>query len=253
LSRLNCGQFPDCADLNHLVAQAQQLMSGGGVPIQFVDATVAQSAGGPGYEESIFQTGQVPTRPSDWHDFFNALAWLTFPRSKEAINRAHVGEIRRQLSRDRGRLRDLLSLFDEGGIVVACADNTLAQLLRDYAWRSLFCDHRDAVKASTRCYVFGHAVLEKGVMPYRGVTGKALIVPVDPGLFEQAIDVQMAALDVFVAEALAQSDVATLEARLTPLPILGIPGWCEDNEDPKYYDDTQQFRPHPRLRAPHLK
>jgi hypothetical protein len=28
-----------------------------------------------------------------------------------------------------------------------------------------------------------------------------------------------------------------------PLPVLGVPGWCADNAQPQFYDDTQVFRP----------
>ena len=31
---------------------------------------------------AAFATGEVPTRESDWHDFFNALAWCAWPRTK---------------------------------------------------------------------------------------------------------------------------------------------------------------------------
>jgi hypothetical protein len=34
-------------------------------------------------------SGEVATRPGNRHDFFNALIWLAFPRSKAAINRRH--------------------------------------------------------------------------------------------------------------------------------------------------------------------
>jgi hypothetical protein len=27
-----------------------------------------------------------------------------------------------------------------------------------------------------------------------------------------------------------------------PLPVLGIPGWCEDNEDPNFYLNRSVFR-----------
>jgi len=30
---------------------------------------------------------------------------------------------------------------------------------------------------------------------------------------------------------------------LTPVPILGVPGWCEDNARERYYDNPDYFRP----------
>ena len=35
---------------------------------------------------------------------------------------------------------------------------------------------------------------------------------------------------------------------LAVVPILGIPGWCADNESEDYYDDTDYFRPGRRLK-----
>jgi hypothetical protein len=35
------------------------------------------------------------------------------------------------------------------------------------------------------------------------------------------------------------------EKPFTPLPVLGIPGWCQENEDVSFYDDPRVFRPPP--------
>ena len=266
LQCLPADHFPDCTELNRLIDhgadhgtddgtddgtdKSAAVVSGGNVPIQFVDADTTQVPGAPGYEGLIFRSGWVPTRACHWHDLFNALAWLAFPRSKRIINARHIAEIDRLGGRERGRLRDLLSLFDEGGVIVACADRSLAQMLLAHQWKQLFCEHRAAVNAHMRCWVFGHAIMEKGVLPYHGVTGKALIVPVEPAFLEKTNAAQVAALDVVVAARLAQGSVDSLEGDLSPLPILGIPGWCADNVDPRYYDDTQQFRPPPSARRP---
>ena len=42
------------------------------------------------YEQRIFEQGLVPTRPANWHDFFNALIFLLFPQTKKEMNRLHV-------------------------------------------------------------------------------------------------------------------------------------------------------------------
>jgi hypothetical protein len=41
----------------------------------------------------IGNTGEVPTRSRNWHDWFNALAWLAWPHSKAALNARHVRAI----------------------------------------------------------------------------------------------------------------------------------------------------------------
>ena len=141
-------------------------------------------AAGPGtasrhYEERIFRTGEVATRPGSWHDLFNALAWLAFPQTKAVLNRRHHDELARLGDGPaRGTARDVLTLFDEGGIVVACATPELAQLLGGFEWKDLFWQRRADVVRSMRFLVFGHAILERALAPYKGVTAKALILEV---------------------------------------------------------------------------
>src|SRR5262249_26039402 len=83
LSRLAAGGFPGLDDLNALAGPA--LASGGGAPIRFVPPAPLEEA----YEIRVFETGEVQTRPDNWHDLFNALVWIAFPRTKAALNRHH--------------------------------------------------------------------------------------------------------------------------------------------------------------------
>ena len=145
--------------LNQL-AEARGLRTESGHPVRFVAPDPARRS----YEVAAFETGRVATRPEHAHDWFNALVWLAFPRTKARINAMHAAAIPGERGR-RGRLRDLLTLFDEGGALVACADATLVGLLRAHRWRELFWEHRRAVLASMRFLVLGHAVLEKASAP----------------------------------------------------------------------------------------
>jgi len=45
------------------------------------------------YELHVGRHGEVPTRPANWHDWFNALAWLAWPKAKAALNARHVRAI----------------------------------------------------------------------------------------------------------------------------------------------------------------
>jgi hypothetical protein len=70
-----------------------------------------------GYDERICEDGVVPTRARNWHDFFNALVWATFPRAKRALHRRQhraAGEGRGRRTRE----QDCLAMLDEGGVVV---------------------------------------------------------------------------------------------------------------------------------------
>ena len=107
------------------------------MPLRFVPPSPAD----PYYELHVHESGCVATRHGNWHDLFNALAWLAFPRTKAAINALHAAQIPREGKR-RGRLRDMLTLFDEGGAIVLCADAELESMIRGFRWRELFWDCR---------------------------------------------------------------------------------------------------------------
>ena len=179
------------------------------------------------YEVKLFETGCVETRPDSLHDFFNALAWLAFPRTKARINAMHAAEIPRESGR-RGRLRDLLTIFDEGGAIVQCDDPALLDLLVRGRWRELFWTHRQRVCAGMKISVIGHAVLEKALEPWPGITCKVIVLPAsaDP-------DAQAAAWLARLAPGASPRD-------LTPLPVFGYPGWCEQDE--AFYRDARYFR-----------
>ncbi len=161
------------ATLGHLnaLADAAGLRTESGRPVRFVPPGAADAY----YEVRVFESGCVETRPESLHDLFNALAWLAFPRTKARINAMHAERIPHERGR-RGRLRDLLTLFDEGGAIVACADAELLALLRGFRWKELFWEHRRRVLRSMRISVLGHAVLEKALEPWPGITCKAIFV-----------------------------------------------------------------------------
>jgi hypothetical protein len=181
------------------------------------------------YEVKVFETGRVETRPESLHDFFNALAWLAFPRTKARINAMHAAEIPREGGR-RGRLRDLLTIFDEGGAIVQCDDPALLDLLGRGQWTELFWTHRQRVRADMKIAVIGHAVLEQALEPWPGITCKALVAPAH-------VDA-----DAHAAAWLAALQPGASPRDLAPLPIYGYPGWHPDNESPDFYGDRRYFR-----------
>jgi len=124
LERLPPDRFPRHDELNALTMP--EGVSGGGVPIRFVPPALPSKEFSAQYEVRIFERGEVQTRADNWHDLFNALVWLAFPKTKAVLNRHHYEEIRaRRGELLRGTARDVLTLFDEGGIVVASADTEL--------------------------------------------------------------------------------------------------------------------------------
>ena len=227
---------PDLDALNQL-ASAIDLRTHGGQPIAFV----ASANDGLEYEARIWTSGQVATRPGNWHDFFNALVWCTFPRAKAMLNQRHADEYATQ-SGGRGRVRDALTHFDECGAVVTVSDPLLVQLLRNFRWRQLFWERRADLGRALRCFVFGHGTYEQLLRPFRGLTAKAILYEVTPNWLRQPLPAQVADIDQRLSGELAAGRHGDAHA-FHPLPLLGLPGVTADSEDPAYYDDQWQFRP----------
>lgn len=172
----------------------------------------------------MHETGRIETRPENLHDWFNALCWLAFPQTKARINAMHAAEIPNEKGQ-RGRLRDLLTIFDEGGALVVCADAELVQLVREHQWKELFWTHRERVKEAMRFVVLGHAVLEQALKPRPGITCKAIFA--SPGTD----------LDAHAAAWLPKGETPR---DLAALPVFGYPGWAEQDE--RFYEDRRYFR-----------
>jgi hypothetical protein len=234
------GRLPGPGALNALAeVQGFSPLSGGLKPIRFDTAT-----GDVGYEDSVFHRGLVPTRADNWHDLFNALVWLTFPRTKAALNARHIGAREAgDANRARGRLGDALTHFDECGTIVACSEPSLMEMLRRHEWRGLFWDHRRRVIESMGFFVFGHASYDLLREPFVGLCGKAVFVDVPATFFAMTLADQLSILDGVLAERWLSRRWYSGPSDLAPLPLLGIPGATPDNECARYYEDTRQFRP----------
>jgi len=201
-----------------------------GAAIRFVAADDAPS--GRAYEEHIAATGRVPTRLNA-HDLFNALVWLAMPRTKSRLNALQAATIERNgVGARRGSLRDAATVFDENGALLLTIDISLPALLRERRWNELFVDRRsDWDLVSVIC--FGHALMEKLAAPYRAITAHALVIALPPRSSLKEVD----------EAASAAIDECFSTAVLLPLPVLGVPGWCDDNADPAFYEDEAVFRP----------
>lgn len=242
LARFTSG-LPDAAALCALLREvAAGAASGSGRPIRFVPPP----ADAPAYEQHIDATGEVPTRPDDWHDFFNALAWCVWPRSKAACNALHLAE---QSAREaaglagRGPRRDALTQFDECGILVVSADPEVSALLAAHAWEAAFWQRRARLLATTRFLVFGHGSWDQLRAPFFGLCAKAIHRVVDPAWLALSPADRQAEADAWLAAHLADPAQPFGKASLAPLPLLGIPGVTPASEHADYYRDTRQFRP----------
>jgi hypothetical protein len=199
------------------------------------------------YEAHIAATGRVPTR-HNLHDFFNALSWFQFPRSKAALSaRGSALVDALGIGPTRGGTRDALTVFDENAVLFACADAALGAALRSFDWKTLFVAQRAAWGERCEIRCFGHALLEKLVTPYKACTAHAWIVDVPSGYFTWTSAARAAFLDEAVSRTLLH--VGEFNAQMfSPLPVLGIPGWWPDNGTPSFYDDPFVFRSGRRTR-----
>jgi hypothetical protein len=217
-------------------AASPPIVSATGAPIRFVAAEGRQRA--LDYETRIHDRGEVATRIGARHDLLNALCWLSFPRMKRRCNAQHVLHASSPGGR-RGAVRDATTLFDESGVIALCRDPSLGKLLGARRWKTLFCERRGEVAEALAFFVCGHAVLEKLLDPYPGITARLLIVGYDEE-FERVDAGLCAEADRRAAVAL---DAISAPADVPPLPLAGIPGWDPRNADPAFYDDARIFRP----------
>ncbi|MES2786831.1 MAG: DUF3025 domain-containing protein [Pseudomonadota bacterium] len=206
----------------------QALALHGAAPVVFVSHHELPE--GEPYESFILRTGQCPTR-DNLHDLFNALAWLKFPVSKARFNELQAAQIEAGALKHRGPVRDAITVFDENGALLHAPEPIWEALVaRD--WRRLFIDLRP-LWGQAHLLIFGHALLEKLVTPRKPLTAHVWRVP-SPHRTPEGVDRWLA----------AQLEPGVLAAKpFTPLPLMGIPGWCAENQNFSFYDDSLVFRP----------
>ena len=215
----------------HQIPRASVTLAlGSGCAVKFVSQTELPTD--IAYEAFIYSRKRVPTR-DNLHDFFNGLCWLRFPLLKSRLNFLQAQEITSQgIGATRGPLRDALTLFDENVLLLQASDD-LWHALQVRDWKKLFGELRDEWQ-SAHIVIFGHALLEKLVTPYKSITAHVFRIASDA----DAKDDQ--ALDAWLANKLQPNFLATKP--FLPLPVLGIPGWWSENKDASFYADTQVFR-----------
>ncbi len=235
---LSGGAFPGTEDLNRLLPKGSANQRG--LKIRFVDS---DSVADQPYEKHIFETGVVSTRGDNWHDLFNALVWCRLPRLKAAMNALHYRNLHLEREGRRGALRDALTLLDESGVILLSRRDMLLDALAARDWRTAFVDRREDWSQASRLIVCGHALLEKFLDPYKAITAHALLLrPGDLGLPDEGIPEQD--LDDALSGGLLSECLLNSTADLSPLPLMGIPGWHEQ-QDAAFYEDQSVFRPPP--------
>ena len=235
-------EFPSLDQLNHWFKQLQPQFS-----VSFVDNEVL-NADGRYYEEFIFATGQVPTRTDNWHDLFGALIWCLFPKSKQALNQRHQQEIAEHGKAQRSPVRHRLTLLDECGVVLcyrAEAAPIIAQL-KNHQWQQAMFNQRDrwlGEKPHLTPLIFGHAIYEMATRPYLGLTAKLWPLAVPEQFQRWTLLQRLAFVDEQLSVQINNNSLAEFQQQLTPLPLLGVPGWYAQNFQQVFYQNTDYFRP----------
>jgi len=239
IDRLPRDRWPTHADLT---AAAQGAATSRGTPVRFVMPREHTDRERRYYELNIADTGEVETRPENWHDLFNALAWITYPRAKAKINEQHAAILEERgdaEAKRRGPERDALTLFDEGGVAVVSSDPALFALIVDFEWKALFWQRRKELERRMRFVGFGHALFETILGPHLGMVAKTVFLPVAELPADEAL-----ARTVDGALASHFSDRARFASPkgMAPMPVLGVPGWHPGTEHESFYDDRDHFR-----------
>jgi hypothetical protein len=225
-----------------VIAAERGLSNAAGHPIRFI---AQQSlAADIVYESHIAATGEVPTR-HNLHDFFNALAWLHFPNTKRALNTLQAEAINHSHSREaRGPQRDAATLFDENAAIFVSHDANLLEALRAHDWHASLQKTPDEFFSQAEVILFGHALIEKLIAPYKSITAHVWTMKLDTRWFAMSHQAQQAALDQNLASMLLEGFD---NSAFCHLPVLGVPGWWHE-QDAGFYADTEVFRPNRQRR-----
>jgi hypothetical protein len=195
--------LPDAAALTACLRATPRSVSGGH-PLRFVPPPKRRLRAA----HRRHRRGADP--PDDWHDFFNALAWCVWPRSKAACNALHLPEQAPgpPPGWPAAAARDALTQFDECGVLVVSADPEISALLAAHAWEAAFWQRRARL---------GPAPALPGLRPRQlGPAARALLRPVRQG-HPPAGDGGLAALPVPARQAEADAWLAAhLAARTGP-------------------------------------
>lgn len=249
------GEWPELHDYQRLLdSLPEPIRLESGRPLSIVAQDGRPEQFEQHYAPRMYLTGEIQTRRYNWHDFFQYLTWFVFPKTKAAINAMHIPRARIRLASGdelgrRSPLENMLSLFDEGGAVLLSSDRALLTLVREFHWKELFWQRRAEVQERLQCITFGHAMYEKALMPYVGMTANCILLYVEDVFLRLPLAERLRWLDEHLAALLRRGLEYREPQDLQPFPILGMPGWDADNAAASYYDNTDYFRPGRRRQA----
>lgn len=241
--------WPSLSSYNRFLS-AQNIQSKNNKPIHFVPQAEKPKTFEQHYEPRIFLNGEIQTREHSWHDFFQVLIWNNFPKTKNTLNYLHYKAAvirnsaivsRKSTPSNRSPVENAITLFDECGSIVVSRNNDLLSLIRNAQWKELFWNNRARIQTDLKIFVFGHALYEKSLNPYIGMTSHSILLTATDSFFAKKLAQKLTYLDEEVSSLFAQGDIYSPKM-LTPIPVLGYPEWHVDNKNEKFYDNKTYFR-----------
>ncbi|MDH5379043.1 MAG: DUF3025 domain-containing protein [Gammaproteobacteria bacterium] len=196
------------------------------------------------YEPRIYLSGEVQTRLENWHDLFQVLVWNIFPKTKAKLNALHYQqsiERKETQANNRDPLENAITLFDECGAVLLSDRIELLDLVRNFQWKELFWNRRQELTEHFRCYVFGHAMYEKALTPYVGMTSHCVLMETSSEILSLSLSEQLTQIDTRLSNEYWDTQIQS-PRDLQPFPLLGMPEWFAGNEEESFYDNKDYFR-----------
>jgi len=194
------------------------------------------------YESRIYLKGELQTRLENWHDYFNATAWLQFPKIKSALNALHYQtSVNREHGTNRSPLENAIALFDECGAVIVADNEKYLELIRNHQWKEIFWNNKDDWNKHIQCYVFGHAMHEKALTPYIGMTTHTILLTKPNDFFQNDYPQQLKEIDRQISDIWINKEIQSTK-NLQPFPLLGVPDWWKEKQTDLFYDNKEYFR-----------
>jgi len=242
--------WPSLDDYQHILnSYRAPIQSKNAQPIRFVAQGESPENFEELYEPRIFLKGEVQTRLENWHDFFQVLIWSSFPKTKIELNARHyvAASQRRNDSQTKGNrstIENVITLFDECGAIIISSNPILLSKIKEHRWKELFYHHRETIRSELKCIVFGHALYEKALTPYIGMTAHCLTLTVQQSQLTLPYKQLITYCDDQISQrfSLDSGDIQSTKD-LSPFPLLGMPGWHSENGNENFYNNQQYFRP----------